>query len=181
MKLVMGIDFCIQRKVRPRVCHGLMFLGVFANLMFMIISGYDLWSYLLTYRDVRLVVSVLIILLVLRILLYFLDNAIWRIWGVESLEINADHLLFVKKGRLLKRKLYIPMDRILSVERTGYEDVKAHNNLEDDKGKILIVFRRKIFGFHFTDQYDVGSNFTEEDVDEVLTTFEMMRNRPEAE
>ena len=178
----METNYKIERKVRQRSIGGFCFGVTFANLsLIVLIIGCEWWNSLLIAQGVTLVLSVLIILLVLRILLYFLDNAIWRIWGVESLEINADHLLFVKKGRLLKRKLYIPMDRILSVERTGYEDVKAHNNLEDDKGKILIVFRKKIFGFHFTDQYDVGSNFTEEDVDEVLTTFEMMRNRPEAE
>lgn len=159
----------IERKERMRFDDGMHYCFVFIISIIMIIISYDMWKYLLFYRDSRIILSAVTILLVLRMLLYFLDTAIWRFVGVERVEINPLYIRYTQK-RLVKRVLYIKTKDIISIKKNK-EAKRAILSIEDDEGRLLITFRRSLLCFSFNDQIDIGSQFSDSDIDKLLSVY----------
>lgn len=113
----MEINYKIERKVRLRFDDGMLYCFVFAISLIIIIMGYDMWKYLLYYRDSRIFWSAIVILLVLLILFYFLDTAIWRFCGVECIEITPLYVRYTQKKRLAKRTLAIKVKDVISIKK----------------------------------------------------------------
>ena len=167
----MEINFKIERRVKLRIGDGLLLLGVFVNLLFMIICGYNMWKPILFYRDKRIVLSVFLIVLVIRVLLYFLDTAIWRICGEEYVELNTDGITYIKKKRLIKQKIHIGIKNIISIKRNVSKTKFITSNIEDDIGKVQIAFIRYFLGVRIIDQIDVGCQFSDCEVDRLLSAY----------
>lgn len=161
----------IEHRVRMRMGDGLLLCGVFINLLIMIILGYGIWKPILFYRDIRIVLSLLLILLIVRVLLYFLDIAIWRIFGVELVEINSVGIRYEKRNRLIKQNTFIDIKNVLSIKSHKHSNGIALSNIEEDKGKIQIYFMRRLFYFQFIDYIDCGSQFSDAEVDKFLARY----------
>ena len=169
----MGINCKIEHRVRMRLGDGLLLCGVFINLSLMIILGYDMWNPILFYRDKRIILSVLLILSVVRILLYFLDITIWRMCGIEILEIDSTGIRYIKKGRLIKQTTYIPIENVLSINTCEYK--KSRNNIDDDQGNIIISYKSFIFGIEFAKYLNLVSQFSNEDIDNILSVYSSIK------
>ncbi len=165
----------IEHNVRLRMGDGLLLLGVFANSLLMIILGYDMWKSMLFCKDWRIIISILLMLLVALFLLYFLDKAIWRIFGVECVVINSQGILYVKKGRLIKQKTFIKTEDVISITKNKVKKKFATTNIEEDKGKVQIVFMRKIICFRLLDQIDIGSQFSDMQIDKLLSAYSNLK------
>ena len=167
----MESSITVTHRVNLRMGEGLLFFVVFVNLLFIIILGYDMWKPILFYRDERILLSLFTIFLVLSVLLYFLDTAIWRVFGVELVEINSHEFLYVKKNRLIMRKSHIQLGDIKSINKNVDSCSSFLFNTEDAKGRIEIIFKRKFFCFRYIDRIDVGSQLTDGEIDKVLSFY----------
>ncbi len=136
---------------------------------------------------------VIIVVLFVAVEIWNIDMAYWRVFGREVLKINADGIEYTKQNRLIRRRRFIKMEDMLAVEKYPNENQSDIANKSDstvlieglvmmldrrtwsiareDQGRILIKFRKTIFGHEFTDQIDVGVGFYDEDVENVVKAF----------
>ena len=177
----------IIRKTRVRAGDGVKFLLLFVQATLMVVLSYDMWKSILNafnYNNWRLydplqvtagiIGATFIILLVIRLLLFFLDLAIWRMCGIEILEIDSIGIRYIKKGRLIKQTIYIPIENVLSISTTEYK--KKYIDIEDDQGRITIEYKRFIFGLKFITQINLGTKFSNEDIDNILSVYSSIKN-----
>lgn len=170
----MEINYKIERKVRLRFDDGMLYCFVFVISLIMIILGYDMWKYILYYRDGRIFWSALVVLLVLLMLFYFLDTAIWRFCGVECIEITPLYVCYTQKKRLVKRICYINIKDVISI-KINDKAKRAILSAEDDGGRLSIKFRRSLLCFSFYDQIDIGSQFSDSDIDKLLSVYSSIK------
>lgn len=168
IKIKMETNCKIERKVKLRMGDGLVLWGCFVNMTIIIVGTYDMWKSILIHMNI---LSVIIILLVIRVWLYFFDTATWRIFGVERIEINPLGVTYVKKKRLIKQRTFIEMKNIVSITKSEIKERFFVPNTEDDKGRIQITFMRKLFCFRLLDQINIGSQFSDSEVDKLLSVY----------
>lgn len=172
---MMEIKCKIESRVRLRMVDGLLLLVAFVNLLLMIILSYDMWKPMLFYRDKRIFLSICLILLVVRVLLYLLDTAMWRIFGVEYVEVNSQGIVYIKKKRLIKQKIHIEIRDIISINKNVVKRKFIISNTEDDKGRVQIAFIRNYFCFSIKDQIGIGSQFTDNEIDKLLSAYSSIK------
>ena len=170
----MEIKYKIEKPIRLRFDDGVLYCFVFANALIMIILSFDMWKHILYYRDGRLCCSALVILLVLSVLFYFLDTAIWRFCGVECIEITPLYICYAQKNRLARRVLFIKIRDVISIKKND-KAKRAILSVEDDSGRLIIIFKRSLLCFSFNDQIDIGSQLSDSEIDKLLSTYSNIR------
>lgn len=157
----------IERKIRMRFDDGMHYCFIFIISLTMIILSYDMWKDI--FKDSRIFLTSLIILFVLIMLFYLLDTAIWRFGGIESVEITPLYVRYTQK-RLINRVFLIKIKDIISIKKND-KAKHAKLSIEEDGGRLSITFRRSFLCFSLNDEIDIGSQFSDCEIDKLLSVY----------